>query len=67
MLPVADSLLVGQFADAVIFSVLQNVSRLPDLHAALQRLTSLGIRVMGAVVTGDLREKYGYPRHAIGI
>jgi capsular exopolysaccharide synthesis family protein len=67
VLPVADSLLVGQFADAVIFSVLQNVSRLPDLHAALQRLTSLGIRVMGAVVTGDLREKYGYPRHAIGI
>jgi capsular exopolysaccharide synthesis family protein len=66
VLPVADSLLVGQYADTVIFSVLQNVSRLPALHAAQQKLGSLGISVMGAVVTGDQGEKYGYPRHALG-
>ncbi len=64
VLPVADSLLVGQHADAVLFAVLRKVSRLPALHAAQQKLSSLGIRMLGAVVIGEKTETYGYPRTA---
>jgi capsular exopolysaccharide synthesis family protein len=53
VLPVADSLLLGQNVDAVIFSVLRDVSRLPTLQSAQQRLNNLGIRTLGAVVLGD--------------
>jgi len=52
VLPVADALLLAQHADAVIFSVLRDVSRLPALHAAQQRLSGLGVRVLGAVIIG---------------
>jgi polysaccharide biosynthesis transport protein len=47
-----DSLLIGQSADAVILSVLRDVSQTPKVYAAMQRLQSLGIRVLGAVVNG---------------
>jgi polysaccharide biosynthesis transport protein len=53
VLPVADSLLLGQHVDAVIFSILRDVSRMPTVHAAQQRLNNLGIRTLGAVVIGD--------------
>jgi len=52
VLPVADALLLAQNADAVIFSVLRDVSRLPAVHAAHQRLSALGVRTLGAVVIG---------------
>jgi polysaccharide biosynthesis transport protein len=52
VLPVADSLLLGQHVDAVIFSVLRDVSRLPALHAAQQKLNGLGVRVLGVVIIG---------------
>jgi succinoglycan biosynthesis transport protein ExoP len=52
VLDAADSLLVGQHVDAVILSVLRDVSQVPRVYAAGQRLTSLGIRVLGAVVNG---------------
>ena len=48
----ADSLLLGQHADAVILSVRREVSQMPKVYAAAQRLTGLGIRVLGAVVNG---------------
>ena len=63
VLPVADALLIGQHTDAVVLSVLRNVSRLPAVHAAQQRLTSLGIRVLGAVVIGEGLEAYGNVRY----
>ena len=63
MLPVADALLIGEHADAVLLSVLRNVSRLPAVHAAQQRLGSLGIRVLGAVVIGEGLEAYGDIRY----
>jgi capsular exopolysaccharide synthesis family protein len=53
VLPVADSLLLGQNVDAVIFSLLRDVSRLPTVYSAQQRLNNLGIRILGAVVLGD--------------
>jgi capsular exopolysaccharide synthesis family protein len=52
VLPVADALLIGQSADAVIFSVLREVSRLPSLQLASQRLAALGVRTLGAVLSG---------------
>jgi hypothetical protein len=36
----------------VILSVMRDVSQVPPVSAAVQRLTSLGIRVLGAVVNG---------------
>jgi capsular exopolysaccharide synthesis family protein len=52
VLPVADAQVLGQHVDAVILSVLREVSRMPALHTAQRRLQGLGIRVLGAVVIG---------------
>jgi capsular exopolysaccharide synthesis family protein len=52
VLETADVLQLGQHADAVILSVLRDVSRLPEVHAARERLEGLGMRVLGAVVGG---------------
>jgi capsular exopolysaccharide synthesis family protein len=52
VLPATDSLLIGQRVDAVILSVLREVSQMPRVYAASQRLSTLGIHVMGAVVNG---------------
>jgi capsular exopolysaccharide synthesis family protein len=59
VLPVADALLVGQQVDAVIFAVLCDVSRMPALLAAHERMTMLGFRILGAVVNGVRQETYG--------
>jgi Mrp family chromosome partitioning ATPase len=72
VLPVADSLLVSQHVDAVIFAILHGVSRMPTVQAAYERLAMLGVRVLGAVVAGtqdataDAGYKYvhGYGRKA---
>jgi polysaccharide biosynthesis transport protein len=53
VLPVADALLLGQHVDAVIFSILRDVSRVPTVYSAQQKLNNLGIRTLGAVVIGD--------------
>jgi len=59
VLPVADSLLIGQSVDGVIFSILRDVSRLPKVYSAHQRLEMLGVRMLGAVVSGARVEDYG--------
>jgi capsular exopolysaccharide synthesis family protein len=59
ILPVADALLVGQHVDAAIFSILRDVSRVPKVQTARERLAALGVRVLGAVVAGTRVEKYG--------
>jgi capsular exopolysaccharide synthesis family protein len=63
VLPVVDPLLIGQLADGTILSVLRDVSRMPSVYAAPQRLTAGGVRVLGAVVNGVRGEAYGaaYP------
>jgi capsular exopolysaccharide synthesis family protein len=66
VLPVADSLMVGQHVDAVLFSTLDGVSRLPTVHAAWKRLEPLGVRILGVVLNGT-RERfcvYDYPSRA---
>jgi capsular exopolysaccharide synthesis family protein len=52
VLAATDSLLVGQHVDAVILSLLRDVSQVPTAYEASQRMTTLGIRVLGAVVNG---------------
>src|SRR5262249_39628454 len=68
VLPATDAMLVAQYVDAVILSLMRDVSQAPRVHAAGQRLTSLGIHVIGAVVSGmpeDVYENtYLYPAHA---
>ncbi|MCI0685068.1 MAG: polysaccharide biosynthesis tyrosine autokinase [Gemmataceae bacterium] len=59
VLPVADSLLLSQHTDGVLFSVMRDVSRLPAVWAAQQRLQNLGVRTLGAVVIGDRGDDLG--------
>jgi capsular exopolysaccharide synthesis family protein len=63
VLPVADSLMIGKHADAVIFSVLREVSRIPTVHAAQQRLAMLGVNILGAVVSAAQGDIYGSDYH----
>ncbi|MFO0907026.1 MAG: hypothetical protein U0794_01450 [Isosphaeraceae bacterium] len=63
ILPVADSLLISQHVDAVLLSVYRDVSRIPTVYAGYERLASLGVRVLGAVVTGMPEEHYGEAYH----
>jgi capsular exopolysaccharide synthesis family protein len=60
VLPVVDSLVIGQHVDVVIFSLLRGVSRIPNVYSAYQRLSMLGVRMLGAVVNGVHTERYGY-------
>jgi capsular exopolysaccharide synthesis family protein len=62
VLPVVDPLLLGQHADGVLFSILHDVSRLPSVYAAYERVASLGIRILGAVISGT-REGIYDPRY----
>lgn len=67
ILPVADSLLVAQAVDAVIFSVMRSVSRLSMVHEAHERISVLGVRTIGAVVSGiqSNTERYEYSAHSL--
>lgn len=59
VLPVPDALLIGQQVDAVLLSVMRSVSRFPKVQMACGRMSDLGIRVLGAVVTGVEGDSYG--------
>jgi capsular exopolysaccharide synthesis family protein len=52
MLLVADASMIAQYVDAVLISVFGEVSRKTKVFAALQRFESLGVPILGAVVTG---------------
>ncbi len=52
VLEATDSLLLGQHVDAVLLSLLRDVSRSPHVYTASQRLATLGVRLLGAVVNG---------------
>ena len=62
VLPVVDTLVVAQNVDVVVFSLLRDVSRIPSVYAAYQRLSTLGVRILGAVVNGVDTGSYGYSR-----
>ncbi len=61
VLPVPDALVLGKQADVVLLSVMKDVSRLPNVYGAQQRLEALDIHVLGAVVLGEKTETYGRP------
>ncbi len=52
VLSATDALLIGRQSDAVVLSVLREVSQMPRVYSAHQQLTGLGIRVLGAVING---------------
>jgi capsular exopolysaccharide synthesis family protein len=58
VLPANDSLLIGQHVDTVLLSLLRDVSQTPRVYAACQRLSTLGIRILGAVVNGMPQADY---------
>jgi Mrp family chromosome partitioning ATPase len=60
VLPVADALLVGQYVDGVIFALLRGTSRLPRVYAAYQKMTNLGLHVIGGVLNAARSENLGY-------
>jgi capsular exopolysaccharide synthesis family protein len=52
VLAFADSLLLGQQCDVAILATMRDVSSLPAVNAAVDRLREVGVRVLGAVVNG---------------
>ncbi len=52
VLPVADTLLLGQHVDGALFSILRDVSQIPKIQAARERMTALGVPILGAVLSG---------------
>jgi len=52
VLAFADSLLLGQQADIAIVVTMRDVSRIPLVTAAVDKLRSVGVRVLGTVVNG---------------
>jgi capsular exopolysaccharide synthesis family protein len=60
VLPVADALLIGQHVDGVLFSIMQDVSQLPKVLVASEKLAQLNIRLVGAVVNGIRQNTYSY-------
>jgi capsular exopolysaccharide synthesis family protein len=58
VLLVSDVLLVAQQVDGVLFSMLCQVSCLPQVQEAYERLAILGVPVLGAVVSGTPARGY---------
>lgn len=65
VLAFADSLLLGQLSDAAIVVTMRDVSRVPLVTKAVDRLRSVGIRVLGTVINGvsddGPRRRYAAP------
>jgi succinoglycan biosynthesis transport protein ExoP len=68
VLAFADVLLLGQASDVAILTTMRDVSRVPLVLAAVDKLRSVGVRVLGAVVNGvddtAVRRKYTSPLSA---
>lgn len=62
VLAVADTLQLSQHVDAVLFSILRDVSRMPEVYEARQRLATMNVRVLGAVMSGTPLAGIGYDR-----
>ncbi|QJW93357.1 tyrosine-protein kinase domain-containing protein [Frigoriglobus tundricola] len=60
VLPVADALLIAQHVDGVVFSIMQDVSQLPKVMTATEKLNQLNIPLVGAVVNGIKQDVYSY-------
>ena len=58
VLPVVDTMLLSQQVDAVLFSIMRDVSRVPHVQAAHERLAGLGVKMLGAVMSAADRRDY---------
>jgi capsular exopolysaccharide synthesis family protein len=65
VLPVPDARFLCRHADGVVFSVLRDVSNVPNILAACEVLAGFGVRPIGAVVTGSAGELH-YQRMSLG-
>src|SRR5262249_7020917 len=65
VLPVADALLIGQHVDGVLFSIMQDVSQLPKIVTASEKLAQLNIPLVGAVVNGTRQSTYSYAYNSV--
>ena len=65
VLAFADALLLGQLSDAAIVVTMRDVSRVPLVTKAVDRLRSVGVRVLGTVINGVTddgpRRRYASP------
>jgi Mrp family chromosome partitioning ATPase len=52
VLKVADPLIFGQIVDAAVLSVRRDFSQIPKVYEACERLRTVGVKVLGAVVNG---------------
>jgi capsular exopolysaccharide synthesis family protein len=52
VLAIADALLLGQLSDVAIVATMRDVSRVPLVSAAVDKLRGVGVRVLGTVVNG---------------
>ena len=57
---VLSALLIGQYVDGVVFSILQDISQLPKVLNASERLAQLNIPLLGAVVNGIKTDVHAY-------
>ena len=48
----ADPLLLGQHADTTLLSLCRDISRIPKINEAYERLQAVGVNIMGAVLNG---------------
>ena len=58
VLAVVDALLVAKHVDSAVLSALRDVSRMPKVEAARDRLGAIGVRIVGTVITGKHSARY---------
>lgn len=58
ILPVVDTRLIAQHVDAVVLSVIRDVSCTPQVRAACQLLEMFSVPILGVVVTGSRTDGY---------
>ena len=49
-----DAMLIGQSVDTALISIMRDISRIPKVTDACDRLRSVGISIVGAVLNGDV-------------
>lgn len=64
VLPVVDATVIGQQADAVVLSIMNERSRTPEVQETYELLGALGARVLGAVVAGTKPRRSYYSAYA---
>ena len=55
---VADSLAIGQHVDSSLLAVFSDVSHIPSVRTACERLSSVNVPIAGAVLTGQKASRY---------